>query len=184
MQRTFLAACCACAVMSALACSEDPSPTADPGNPVCSGDYSELPASGVSLEHDLIPIFVASCTFSSCHDPSAKKAGLVLGDPKVPIDSALLREVRDSLLAQSTTVKSPVVPRVTPGDPTTSFLLDKVTATQNDRGYAQCENQDPRGSSANTCGDAMPLSDAAFCTTNPNKVIAIAQWIRDGAPQN
>jgi len=132
-----------------------------------------------------MPIFGASCTFSSCHDRSAKKAGLVLGDPIEPLDdSALLKEVRDSLLAPSTTVKSPVVPRVTPGDPARSFLLDKVTDTQNARGYAQCQNQDPRGSSPDTCGEAMPLGDATFCSTRPEKVVAIAQWIRDGALQN
>jgi hypothetical protein len=151
---------------------------------VCNGDYSELPAASVSLEHDLMPIFKASCTFSSCHDRSAKKAGLVLGDPTSPTDASLLKEVRDSLLAPSTTVKSPVVPRVTPGDPTKSFVLDKLTGIQNDRGYAQCANQDPRGSSANTCGDPMPLGDAKFCATQTAKVLAIAQWIRDDAPQN
>jgi hypothetical protein len=152
-----------------------------------------------------MPIFGGSCIFSSCHDQSSKKAGLVLGDPKSfgldggscfdtsakwgcripePIDPVLLREVRDSLLAPSTTVKSPVVPRVTPGDPTESFLLDKVTGTQNDRGYTQCQNQDPRGVSADTCGDVMPLGNADFCAARPDKVIAIAQWIRDGALEN
>jgi hypothetical protein len=172
------------AALVALACNEDVSPPADILNPVCSGDYSGLPASGTSLEHDLMPIFGAACTFSSCHDRSAKKAGLVLGDPRSPTDPTLLKEVRDSLLAPSTTVKSPVVPRVTPFDPTTSFLLDKVTGTQNDRGYSECRNQDPSRGPADTCGDAMPLGNPDYCSKAPEKIIAIAQWIRDGALQN
>jgi hypothetical protein len=114
------------------------------------------------------------------------KAGLVLGDPKSPdrIDPNLSKEVRDSLLAPSTTVTSPVVPRVTPGNPTKSFLLDKITNTQNDRGYAACRNQGPSGSSPNSCGDPMPFGDPNYCSENPGKVMAIAGWIRDGAPQN
>jgi hypothetical protein len=174
------------ASLSALACNEDAQPTDAPMNAVCSGDYSDLPASGVSLEHDLMPIFEASCTFSSCHDRSARKAGLVLGDPKAtdPGDAALLKEVRDSLLAPSTTVKSPIVPRVTPGDPTKSFVLDKMTGTQNERGYAQCQNQGPSGSPPNGCGDPMPFGDPNYCSESPMKVESIAAWIRDGAPQN
>lgn len=190
MQRTLLAACCVSAALSSLACSEEPSPTADSTNAVCSGDYSALPATEASLEHDLMPIFGASCTFSSCHDRSAMKAGLVLGDPKSLredggfIDPLLLKEVRDSLLAPSTTVASPAVPRVTPGDPTRSFLLDKITNTQSERGYAQCRNQGPTRSSSNSCGDPMPFGDPNYCSTNSGKVMAIAAWIRDGAPQN
>lgn len=185
MGRTLLAGCVGTA-LCALVCCEDasPEPDSDSVNVVCKGDYSDLPTAAVSLEHDLMPIFRESCTFSSCHDTSAKKAGLVLGDPNADLgDPNLLKDVRESLLAPSTTVKSPAVPRVTPGDPTKSFLLDKVTGTQNGRGYA-CENQAPVGSPRDACGDAMPLGDATFCATQPGKIIAIARWIRDGALQD
>jgi hypothetical protein len=210
VERPPIAWCGLSVALAVLACNEDgPSaddlPADDLPNPVCSGDYSQRSTAPVSLEHDLMPIFAASCVFSSCHDPSARKADLVLGDPKSfgldagscidesaewgcrlsePIDPALLKEVRDGLLAPSKTVKVPALPRVTPGDPTKSFLLDKVTGTQNRRGYAQCENQSVSGSSANTCGDTMPLGSTTYCATMPEKVIAIVQWIRDGAPEN
>jgi hypothetical protein len=66
------------AALSSLACNDEPSPTAESTNAACTGDYSDLPTSEVSLEHDIMPIFEASCTFSSCHDRSAMKAGLVV----------------------------------------------------------------------------------------------------------
>jgi hypothetical protein len=111
------------------------------------------------------------------------KAGLVLGDRR-PVDAVLLKEVLDSLLAPSTTVTSPIVPRVTPYDPTKSFLLDKITGNQNERGYAECRNQGPIGSSPDGCGDPMPLGNASYCATNADKVMTIAKWIRDGALGN
>lgn len=171
---------------------------------VCAGDYSQLPTAGVSLEHDLMPIFGASCTFSSCHDPTARKAGLLLGDPRafapdggscfdesakwgcripMPIDANLLKDVRDSLLSSSTTVKEPAIFRVAPRDPGKSFLLDKLTGNQDGRGYT-CESQEPTPTSPASCGGPMPFGDSNFCKTNPDKVSAIAEWIRDGAPQN
>jgi hypothetical protein len=198
-----------CGALAVAGCSDDvrqSAPDSDGGasNPVCSGDYSDIPATGISLEHDLMPIFGQSCTYSECHDPAAKKAGLMLGDPSAfgpgrsscydpsakwgcsipePIDQNLLKSVRDSLLAPSMTVVTPAVPRVTPFDPTKSFLLDKVTGNQNKRGYATCQNQDPSRSQG-ACGDAMPLSGPSLCEDEPARVMAIAAWIRDGAEQN
>ena len=171
-------------VIAAALCGcdgEEPPPVPEPA--VCSGDYSQLPAAEVSLERDLMPMFGASCTFSSCHDRSSKKAGLFLGDPSSPIDPTLLMEVRDSLLAPSMTVTAPAVPRVTPGDPTKSFLLDKVTGSQDGRGYT-CESQEPSPADSTSCGATMPFGYADYCAENPHKVGAMAAWIRDRAPQN
>lgn len=157
--------------LAVAACCSGGEETRSPSS-VCSGDYSELDGSTVSLERDLVPIFKGSCVFSSCHDASAHEAGFVLGDPKT---------IRDELLAQSTT--EPSLPRVTPYDPTKSFLLDKLTGNQNERGYSGCANQLP-SNGAGACGDVMPPNTGGLCADQPQKVIAIARWILAGAPQN
>src|ERR1041384_731852 len=118
-------------------------------------DFSNLPTSPpVSLQQDLLPIFGLSCIASSCHDTSAKEAGLVLGDPRAcgppgsncfdptakwkykfpgPIDPALLSQVATSLVASSMTV--PGLQRITPGKPDQSFLIDKITGQENSKQY-------------------------------------------------
>jgi hypothetical protein len=104
----------------------------------------------VSFEHDLMPIFGLSCIASSCHDSTARKADLVLGDPSAwgppgtscydptakwkysfpaPIPRDLLTIVYSGLVdVPSKTV--PAVMRVVPGDPSSSFLVDSVSGTQ------------------------------------------------------
>ena len=92
-----------------------------------------------------------------------------------------LKTVRDSLLAPSETVVGSSLPRVTPFDPTKSFVLDKVTGTENDRGY-RCQSQD--ASEPLPCGGPMPKGGSSLCVQSSDSALAIAQWIRQGAPQN
>lgn len=166
-------------------------------------DFSGLPTTPpVSFEHDLMPIFGLSCIASSCHDRSAKKAGLVLGDPSAcgppgtscydpaakwkykfpgPIDPNLLNEVFSNLVASSMTV--PGLQRVTPGNPGQSFLIDKISGLENSKQYpVPCQSQDPTRPGA--CGSDMPLNSPSLCQDSPDKVRAIATWINQGVLMN
>lgn len=166
-------------------------------------DYANLPTSPpVSFQQDLMPIFGLSCIASSCHDPSAKKAGLILGDPAAcgppgtscynpaakwkyqfpgPLDPNLLQQVLTSLTSPSMTV--PALQRIAPGKPENSFLLDKISGQENNKQYpVPCQSQDTTRPGA--CGSDMPLNSPSLCSDSPDKVRAIAQWVMAGAPNN
>jgi hypothetical protein len=171
-------------------------------------DYTNLPAAPVSFANDIMPIFGLSCIASSCHDQSAHKADLVLGDPsacgpqgticfdesakwkytyKAGVTPDLKQAVLDSLLAP-TSKTAPGVRRVAPGQPENSFLLDKVTGQQNSKQYpAPCQNQDPVNSPG-ACGGDMPYRSPNWCADGEQlsvqKVQAVAQWIEQGAQNN
>src|SRR5690606_28126186 len=73
------------------------------------------PGSGHALSLDVQPIFNARCAVAGCHDDGAAEAGLVL----MPGRS------RAQLLADSTQI--PGTPRVEAGNPTNSYLINKLT---------------------------------------------------------
>lgn len=165
-----------------------------------------------SFRTDIMPIFGLSCTASSCHNTQIKKAGLDLGvrckydlttlkcvfpdavdpmdqsaDPYSPLTATVLAATRTSLMAPAKTVTSASIPRVLPGDPEHSFLVQKVTDKQNAEGYT-CTNADPSNSTVQpplACGDLMPLGATPLCegTQRPNFDL-IARWIAQGAPDN
>jgi len=143
----------------------------------CGLDFATLPPNApVSLKDDLLPIFGLSCAGTSCHSAPTKKGGLYLGpkcdfdtaakwsckfptapntDPEAsqPVTQQVLDDVWASLMENAKTVTgpAPVVKRVTPGAPQTSFLIDKTSDKQNQRGYV-CVNTDPKPGAAGTCG--------------------------------
>jgi hypothetical protein len=171
-------------------------------------DFSTLPTAPISFRRDVMPIFGLSCIASSCHDSNARKADLVLGDPSacgpagtvcydptarwyytyragVPPD--LLTAVYSGLV----NVPSKIVPAVnlvTPGDPSSSFLLDTLIGTQNTSWYSsQCRSTEPSLPGA-PCGPDMPLGSPNWCEggdqLSVEKVQALAMWIQQGAPMN
>lgn len=202
MSRTLLG-CLGAFALSLFGCSNNngdvPPPAAE-----CV-DYSNLPQAAVSFTNDVLPMFGLSCIASSCHDQSSHKADLVLGDPsacgpmgtvcydpaakwkytyKAGVTPALKQTVLDALLAPtSKTVAG--LRRVTPGQPQSSFLLDKVTGQENSKQYpAQCVNQDTTKSQT-PCGTDMPLGGTNWCADGDplsvQKVQTLAQWIENGA---
>ncbi|HEX4341624.1 MAG TPA: hypothetical protein VH062_37195 [Polyangiaceae bacterium] len=127
----------------------------------------------VSFTGDLMPFFAVTCAFGGCHDGKTREAGLYLG-PNIsegPADEATSREVHDSLVAAATT--TPDLPRVTPHEPSKSFVMLKVQGCQNALGLSCMDAI--RGL---PCGARMPyLSDPLA----PEKRAMLARWITDGA---
>ncbi|HVW30484.1 MAG TPA: hypothetical protein VHC69_34240 [Polyangiaceae bacterium] len=183
---------------------------ADAGVASCTQLSDPLGGKGtpVSFRNDVLPIFGLSCVTSDCHSPQDQKAGLNLGhkcgydanakwkctfpsqpnaDPTQPQpdDEQTVADVYASLLAPSSTVKSPTVYRVKPGDPENSFLVLSLANQQNSRGYA-CVDQDPsHETDPLPCGASMPQGSDPFCAgASQPKFATIVAWIAQGAPNN
>jgi hypothetical protein len=162
----------------------------------------------VSLRKDVLPLFGLSCVPSGCHSAKEKKAGLNLGykcaydvatkncifpttpDPDSskpqPEDEATIADIYASLLAPAVTVKSPITPRVKPGDPEHSFFVQKLGDTQGKQGY-MCENADSSHESPpiQPCGVYMPQNQELLCQgTSRPRFDTIARWIAQGAVNN
>jgi len=152
-----------------------------------------------------MPIFGLSCIASSCHDQSAKKANLILGDPsacgpmgtscydaaakwsytfKTPPPETLVQTVLDNLVTNGTSATNPALRRVVPQNPGDSFLVDKITGQQNSKQYpGQCTNLDP--TRPGVCGSDMPQGiTGGMCAEQSDRVQAIAMWIQQGAQNN
>lgn len=108
----------------------------------------------VSFKDDVQPILNSQCVF--CHVTGAENGGLNLGR----------RESHASLLAPSTETSS--MPRVTPGDPSKSYLVHKLKGTQLDAGGS---------------GSRMPMYDPPKPFPAEHLEI-IERWIREGAQKN
>jgi hypothetical protein len=127
----------------------------------------------VSFENDLMPFFSVTCAFGGCHDGLTRKNGLYLG-PNFndgAADATTRGEVLQSLLAPATTTAD--LPRVTPGDPSRSFLMLKVQGCQNRLGLA-CNSALPD----EPCGAQMPALSPPLTA---EKRSLLARWIAQGA---
>lgn len=127
----------------------------------------------VSFTADLMPFFAVTCAFGGCHDGDTRQAGLYLGPnvSKGPADASTQREVHDSLLSAATTTRE--LPRITPFDPSKSFLMLKVAGCQNAVGLT-CGDRIP----GQPCGARMPYLSPPLA---PEKRAMLARWIADGA---
>ena len=117
--------------------------------------------SAVSFKHDVAPLLVTSCSMASCHG-----AGLHPPEIDSDVDTATLRR---ALLA-SASEERPDRGYVAPGDPSHSYLVDKIEGRLVD---AQCEDHD--------CGDRMPARNPAL---SDHARATIAAWIAQGAKDN
>jgi hypothetical protein len=171
----------------------------------CETDFTHLAtAERVSLRDDVMPIFGLSCTMSSCHGGDTPAAKLYLGvrcvydensphrctfpdsldgapwpPDTMPLTAEGMDRVYSDLLAASGT--APSVPRVTPGDPAASFLVDKIRGTHNNRGY-DCVSSSPV--EFGPCGSAMPFGTSGLCgadTFDSTSFNTIAAWVLQGA---
>lgn len=108
----------------------------------------------VSFKDDVQPILNSQCVF--CHVTGAENGGLNLGR----------REAHAALLSPST--GAPAMPRVTPGDPSTSYLVHKLKGTQLEAGGS---------------GAQMPMYDPPKPFPAEHLEL-IERWIREGAQKN
>jgi hypothetical protein len=132
----------------------------------------------VSLKSDVIPVFQGSCSLSlSCHGAATGGQGkLYLGPKAGMVDTAMLIQ---ALMGPS--VEIPSVPYVTPGDPTKSYLMQKMDGDQ--CLYDSHCTPDPTLMTP-TCmdaGQAMPQGSTVLDVATRDKV---RRWIAQGAQNN
>lgn len=137
-------------------------------------DYATA-KTGVSFKSDVMPIFQRSCNFSACHSAtsSSPQEGLALGlGVSDTMTDAEIGEVHAGIVNGAAERSS--LPLVTPGEPTQSWLLAKVSYSSFASCQAIADECAPKG-----CGSRMPQQplDQADIDT-------IAGWIKDGAKNN
>lgn len=130
----------------------------------------------VSFERDLVPFFSVTCAFGGCHDGDSRSAGLYLGPnfTEGEADAETRRAMHESLLANASTTDD--LPRITPFEPSKSFVILKLAGCQNDAGLT-C-----RGAVAGQpCGARMPaLSDPLPAESRR----MFARWVAEGAARD
>lgn len=107
----------------------------------------------VSFKDDVQPLFNSTCVF--CHVTGAENGGLNLGR-------------RDSYASLTSASTEAPMPRVTPGDPSKSYLVHKLKGTQLEAGGS---------------GNAMPMYDPPKPFPK-EQLELIERWIREGAQKN
>ncbi len=118
----------------------------------------------VSLRNDVVPIFSASCAFTSCHGTKSTTSnnGLYLGSqlsaPDVPA-------IRMSLLAKAVPIDMPII---TPSDPSQSYLMHKIDG-------------DACKLCSGACGKSMPNNSPVMSVDRRD---VIRRWIAQGAKDN
>jgi len=137
-------------------------------DPACKEYVSTADLSApATLRGDVLPIFAASCTLTSCHGVlTGQNQGLYLGSRTMTTDPV---QVRTNLLAVSATAGFPYV---TPGDPKRSFLMRKLDGDQCTLDTS-CANH--------SCGARMPRGLAELPAAQRD---TIRRWIAQGAKDN
>lgn len=179
------------------------------GKRVCNMDFTRLKgADPVSFKDDVIPIFVHSCTQSSCHDAEQPKGAMFLGPstsynletmalelaPGEPTPEQLSKvysgaggcdpDARDASKCQGIvdvpSLTAPAARRVAPNEPGESFLIYKIAGVPNAQGV-ECDSIE-----ASECGAPMPTTGVALCLQSggQERFDTIATWILQGAPNN
>jgi hypothetical protein len=114
-------------------------------------DFGETPTgSGATFSGHVQPILDARCATAGCHGDTAPAAGLAL-----TADVAY-----DNLMKAS--MQNPDAPRVTPGNPTNSYLITKLTGN-------------------GLMGMQMPLASQPL---SPEELEVVRTWISYGAPND
>ena len=160
-----------------VACSDEPNERGAAGAASAtagsSGSAGTAGAGGETIESLVAiqtSIFDGSCSFSSCHSPEGNRGDLVLGKSAVVASSQL-----HAALVGVTSSIDPALVRVKAGDPTGSFLLDKLRAGQRGFEFTHCDEQ------KNLCGDPMPQGAPALPDASIER---IERWIAQGALDN
>lgn len=152
--------------LALFGCSSNSEPPGDQCKTYSVPSGTDLTTPAVSFKNDVVPIFVLSCAFTTCHGAaSGQNQGVYLGsktgDPGAAKIYAATVGVASSELA--------AMPYVSAGDPSKSYLMHKIdgdVCTLN----AQCTGQ--------TCGDTMPQGNALLDVATRD---TIRRWIAQGA---
>jgi hypothetical protein len=133
-------------------------------------DYCSFsPTPGVSFEDDVMPIFAAHCSSTSCHGSlSTPDADLYLGNASGN-DTSVASEVYAEL-SNWDAYNAPGMVRVDPGDPENSWLMVKLD------GDMGCPQAQPF--CAGSCGQRMPRGEPAL---TEGELTTIRSWIANGA---
>jgi hypothetical protein len=133
------------------------------GGSSTSGNDTGAVTSAVSFRADIAPVFVKSCaTDSGCHG-AADGSNVYLAGP--PADSTRVL----GLLVNKPSLELAVMPYITPGDPTESFLMHKLDGDL--PSLSAC-------ASSNICGSSMPKDQPSLDQATRDK---IRNWIKQGA---
>ena len=121
----------------------------------------------VSFKNDVLPVFVQSCTFSSCHGSMTANNGIYLGEHVGPSTPSI---VIANMLKPSQDL--PSMNFVTAGDPANSFIMHKMDGDQCTLDM-KCTN--------GSCQSSMPQGDPTLPVANRD---VIRRWIAQGAKDN
>jgi hypothetical protein len=156
------------AVALLAACSASGEDADSASSASCSAHTSPAatkPSRDVSFEREVLPIFQASCSFTSCHGSPGLNS-IYLGAKGRVTDASTIRtallEQRPKALAS--------MPYVTPSDTGNSFLLRKL-----DGAFCNLDCEDGK------CGERMPKGGDPLA---PAALETIETWIASGAPDN
>lgn len=163
-------AACAIGLFACGAPDSGASATTDQSATSC-GATEPAPASvtarPVSFAADVLPIFVASCSFGSCHGAAkGDNHGVFLGAKSSANDAAAIR----ASLVDKPSTQSPSTPYVTPSDPARSYLYRKLTGDL--CGITEC------GSDGAACGRRMPRGGEQLDAAS---LEIVRTWIVQGA---
>ncbi len=153
------------AILASAGCSNGSAPA-----PACK--EHDVPASTnltqpvVRFRSDVMPLFVQSCAFTSCHgNPGGGSGGVFLGTKAGSTEPAVVRTNIVGVAA----AKLKAMPLVAAGNPKGSFLMRKLDG-DHCLLDSQCEEK--------SCGDAMPKAGELLPDTERDKV---RRWIAQGA---
>jgi len=155
----------------AAACGT-PGPSWVPDAGPCTAYVStiDLQTPTVSLAHDVMPVFAASCASASCHGiADMPQGGVFLGAELAQgSDSSTVR----AMLVGASASEMPTMSLVAAGDPTHSFLMHKLDGDQ-----CQFDTACVGGS----CMLTMPFGTAQLSADDRDTV---RRWIAQGANDN
>ena len=165
-----VAIACAIGLFACGAAEPGGSATTDQSATSC-GSTDPAPASvaarPVSFASEVLPIFVASCSFGSCHGAAkGDNHGVFLGAKSSANDASAIR----ASLVDKPSTQSPSTPYVTPTDPARSYLYRKLTGDL--CGIAEC------GSDGAACGRMMPRGGEKL---DEASLEIVRTWIAQGA---
>jgi hypothetical protein len=148
----------------ALACSSPAQKTCSPYTPP-----ANLDTKSVSFASDVVPIFVQSCAFSTCHGAqSGNNQGVYLGTKSGTPDTGRIYTATVGVAS----LELPSMPFVTKGDPANSYLMHKIDGDACTFAK-QCVGGD--------CGSTMP--EQSDLLPEESRLV-IRRWITQGALEN
>jgi hypothetical protein len=138
---------------------------------------TDLTQPPTTLKNDVLPVFQASCSLSTaCHGaPGGGPGHLFLGQEGSAVDTAMLVQ---TLLGH--TIEEPAQVYVKPGDPTGSYLMNKMDGDQ--CLYDPNCSMDPTlGTNCQDAGATMPYTSGELPAATRD---VVRKWIAQGAQNN